>query len=484
MSTVFNVSKILSLLWSVLSLFCLFSSACAYGAPRLNFSSVGGYDYVKHDLTTMMQLLQLSRLGDYPFRVPSGYLLYGPPGTGKTMMIKALAGEAISRNATFLITAGSDFHDKYVGVAADRVRGLFEQAAASAPCIVYIDEIDALGSHRSDWTDAASTEKASTLNQLLVEMDGFVERRGVFVVGSTNRLDKLDPALLRPKRFDKIIYMGYPDVQTRKEILSIYRKRYLSDSSPTWCPDLADPNGDAWHYITQQLTQGMTGAEIENLLNQVMIDHWVATSTQTTTKQLSCIGLHDVERAWSRAVFGTDQPAPLVGVTKRAVAVHEVGHAVVAWWYAGRQVLPPVRRVSIESPSSHVLGYTLLEAPSQDTELFSRKQFIARIDLLLGGRVAEEMLLGHSDTTSGAVDDLARARYLAYRYIGDYGLGPSLYAERPWKLVARFLDKRAKSVRRLLEQVKPCLNKCIDFLEKHLVMNGTVLHQMMIDAAT
>jgi len=329
-------------------------------------------------------------------KIPKGVLLFGPPGTGKTLLAKAVAGEA---GVPFFSISGSDFVEMFVGVGASRVRDLFEQAKAAAPAIVFVDEIDAVGRHRGAGVGGGHDEREQTLNQLLVEMDGFDQKQGVILLASTNRPDILDPALLRPGRFDRQIVVDRPDLEGRKAVLAVHaRGKPLA------------PGVDL--DVIARRTPGFTGADLANLMNEAAL--------LAARHDLQLIGLPQLEEAIDRVMAGPERRSRLISEReKRVIAYHEGGHALVA------HALPntdPVHKISI-IPRGRALGYTLT-LPTEDKFLVTRSELVDELAMLLGGRTAEELIF--ADPTTGAQNDIDRATTIARQMVTEFGMSDAL----------------------------------------------------------
>jgi cell division protease FtsH len=369
---------------------------------RITFDNVAGADEEKDELREIVEFLKNpKKFIELGARIPKGVLLVGPPGTGKTLLAKAVAGEA---GVPFFSISGSDFVEMFVGVGASRVRDLFDQAKKSSPCIVFIDEIDAVGRHRGAGLGGGHDEREQTLNQLLVEMDGFAINEGIIILAATNRPDILDPALLRPGRFDRRVVVGIPDVKGREEIIKVHSKgKPLSKEV-----DLK---------VLAKRTPGFTGADIENMMNEAAI--------LAARKNAREIDMPEIEEAITRVIAGPEKKSRVITEKdKRLVAFHEAGHAVVA------KMLPnadPVHQVSI-IPRGQAGGYTLT-LPKEDKNYVSRSELEDEITMLLGGRVAEHLIL--KDISTGASNDLQRASQIARKMVTEYGmsddLGPITY---------------------------------------------------------
>jgi cell division protease FtsH len=365
--------------------------------PKVTFGDVAGLDEAVEELEEIKEFLESpSKFQQMGAKIPKGVLLYGPPGTGKTLLAKAVAGEA---GVPFFSISGSDFVEMFVGVGASRVRDLFEQAKAAAPAIVFVDEIDAVGRHRGAGLGGGHDEREQTLNQLLVEMDGFDQKQGVILLASTNRPDILDPALLRPGRFDRQIVVDRPDLEGRKAILAVHGKE----------KPLA-PGVDL--DVIARRTPGFTGADLANLMNEAAL--------LSARHNLKLIGLPQLEEAIDRVMAGPERKSRLISEReKRVIAYHEGGHALVA------HALPntdPVHKISI-IPRGRALGYTLT-LPTEDKFLVTRSELVDELAMLLGGRTAEELIF--ADPTTGAQNDIDRATTIARQMVTEYGMSDSL----------------------------------------------------------
>ena len=363
----------------------------------VTFDDVAGADEATDELREVVEFLRdperFARLGA---RVPAGVLLVGPPGTGKTLLARAVAGEA---GVPFFSISGSDFVEMFVGVGASRVRDLFRQALAKAPAIVFIDEIDAVGRHRGTGVGGGHDEREQTLNQLLVQMDGFDAQQGVVLIAATNRIDVLDPALLRPGRFDRHVVVDPPDRAGRLAVLQVHTRGTPLDD-------------DVDLEVVARRTPGATGADLAALVNEAAIA--AARRGSDTVDEV------DLRRATDRATSGTERPSRVLSeVERRVIAVHEAGHALVA------HALPladEVHRVSIVRRGA-ALGHTLI-LPPEDQHLHGRRELEDRMAVLLGGRAAEEVVVG--EVTTGAADDILRVTHLARSMVVEYGMSPKL----------------------------------------------------------
>ncbi|MDU2664176.1 MAG: ATP-dependent zinc metalloprotease FtsH [Clostridium perfringens] len=360
---------------------------------KVTFKDVAGADEEKGELEEIVDFLkQPKRYIEMGARIPKGVLLVGPPGTGKTLLAKAIAGEA---GVPFFSISGSDFVEMFVGVGASRVRDLFEQAKKNAPCIIFIDEIDAVGRQRGAGLGGGHDEREQTLNQLLVEMDGFGVNEGIIMIAATNRPDILDPALLRPGRFDRRILVGAPDVKGREEVLKVHtRNKHLSE--------------DVDLKVLAKMTPGFSGADLENLTNEAAL--------LAVRGGKSSIDMADVEEAITRVIAGPEKKSRVVSeYDRRITAVHESGHAVVS---NVLEYADPVHEISIIQRGM-AAGYTM-NLPEEDRTHTSKKQLKDKMVELLGGRVAEKLVIG--DISAGAKNDIDRASHIARSMVMEYGM--------------------------------------------------------------
>ena len=365
---------------------------------NVTFNDVAGVDEAKQELVEVIEFLKTpAKFTELGGRIPKGILLVGPPGTGKTMLAKAVAGES---GVPFFSISGSEFVEMFVGMGAARVRDLFEQAKQKAPCIIFIDELDALGKARGFGSVGGHDEREQTLNQLLVEMDGFDTRVGVILMAATNRPEILDPALLRPGRFDRHILVDRPDKVGRKEILQVHMKKIKSG-----------PDVDL--EILANMTPGMVGADLANLVNEAAL-----LAVRRNKKEVS---MSEFSEAVERIVAGLEKKNRLINpMERKTVAYHEMGHALVALSLPGTD---PVHKISIIPRGISALGYTM-QVPTEDRFLMRKTELLNKIASLLGGRAAEEIIFG--DISTGAHSDLSRATDIAKSMIREYGMSAKL----------------------------------------------------------
>ena len=446
------------------------------GNKKITFADVAGVDEEKAELQEVVDFLRNpQKFAEIGARIPHGILLSGPPGTGKTLLARAVAGEA---DVQFLSISGSDFMEMYVGVGASRVRDLFDQAKRMAPAIIFIDEIDAVGRKRGSGLGGGHDEREQTLNQLLVEMDGFSRTEGVIVLAATNRVDILDPALLRPGRFDRQIYVGRPDAKGREDILKVHAKdKRLDDSVNLRTIAMA--------------TSGFTGADLSNLLNEAAI--------MAAREDRMVLNMRDINDAIMKILAGPEKRSRVS--LKRDLyltAVHEAGHAVAMYSLPTHD---PVHQISI-IPRGNALGLTWTQ-PLEDSTHMTRNEMFEKIVGLLGGRVAEALFL--NDISTGASNDIDRASKIARDMVSRYGMceklgtvsytgGDELFIGRDYQStksysekVAGTIDDEVKAIidaaynqcRSILERDKDKLNQVVDFLMENETMSGAQFAQCM-----
>lgn len=396
----------------------------AEGDKETTFDNVAGLDEEKQELTELVDFLKApKKYIDVGARIPKGVLLVGPPGTGKTLLARAVSGEA---GVPFFSISGSDFVEMFVGVGASRVRDLFEQAKKNSPCIIFIDEIDAVARKRGAGMGGGHDEREQTLNQLLVEMDGFGDNEGVIIMAATNRVDILDPAILRPGRFDRQVTVGRPDVKGREEILRIHsRGKPLQE--------------DVDLRVVAQTTPGFTGADLENLMNE--------SALLTARGNKRAIDMEEVQKALIKISVGTEKKSHVVSKKERRItAYHEAGHAIL---HEVLSEIDPVHSISI-IPTGPAGGYTM-QLPGEDTLYLTKTYMHQEIVALLGGRAAEELVIG--DITTGASNDIERATKIARNMVTRYGmsdLGPMQYGENEEEV---FLGRDYNQKRNYSEEV-------------------------------
>ena len=450
-----------------------FGDARVQAAPqdsKVTFQDVAGEDEEKEELREIVEFLrQPDKYLALGARVPKGVLLVGPPGTGKTLLAKAVAGEA---GVKFLSISGSDFVEMYVGVGASRVRDLFHQAKQSSPAIVFIDEIDAVGRQRGSGLGGGHDEREQTLNQLLVEMDGFAANEGVVVLAATNRVDILDPALLRPGRFDRQVYVGLPDIKGRRDILAVHARNK---------PLAEDVDLDK----LAKGTSGFTGADLENLLNEAAL--------LAGRRDEKAITMDDLQKSVIKVIAGPEKRSRVIPEhERRLTAYHEAGHAVVMHALPD---LDPVHQITIV-PRGQAGGMTIY-LPDEDRSYLSRSYLLDNIAGLLGGRAAEQMVLG--DISTGASSDISRATQMARKMVGTYGMsdrmgnvafdaghdevfiGKSMAQTRPYseetaaemdQEIRRIMDEAYGRCREILERYRPQLDQVAQFLLQHETMTA------------
>ena len=444
---------------------------------KITFKDVAGADEAKQELEEVVEFLKHpKKYNDLGAKIPKGVLLYGPPGTGKTLLAKAVAGEA---GVPFFSISGSDFVEMFVGVGASRVRDLFEQAKKSAPCIVFIDEIDAVGRQRGAGLGGGHDEREQTLNQLLVEMDGFGANEGIIMIAATNRPDILDPALLRPGRFDRQIVVDRPDIKGRQEILKVHVKG--KPISP-----------EVELGVIARRTPGFTGADLSNLVNEAAL--------MAARKNKNKIDMPEMEEAAERVIMGPERRSRVISdKEKRLTAYHEGGHTLVGMLLDNTD---PVHKVTI-IPRGRAGGYTL-SLPKEDRYYATRSEMLDDLKVLLGGRVAEALVL--KEISSGASNDLQRATSLARQMICEYGMSPELgpmtfghrqdqvflgrdigrdkdYSEEVAakidKEIRKFIDEAYQKTESLLNENMDKLHLIADALIERETLEGEEIDQLM-----
>jgi len=425
----------------------------------INFNDVGGYNNIKNELNQCIDILSnYAKYAPYNVRVPKGLIFEGPPGNGKTLLAKALAGEA---KTGFIAVSGSEFQEKYVGVGSSRIRELFKLAKQNIPCIIFIDEIDALGRKRSSDGDTSGNERDSTLNELLVALDGFKNTSGIFVIGATNRADLLDTALTRPGRIDKRIYIGNPDKITRKAILNIHSSGKPYDST-IHIDNLVE------------ITNGFSGAQIENLLNEAMLNALRENRNKFTNSDIDVI-VNKMLAGWqpSEHQFTTD--------IIDQIAIHELGHAIVGMLSTHHAKMTKVI-INLSSPNSP--AYTVFE--SSNTNIFTRDALFEHLMILLAGRIAEEVFYGVSVTT-GAINDFEEALKLAEKMVCYYGMGkkiiyPSMsekYKEIIDEEVAVLINDAYGYAEFIIRNSKELIEEGSDILKRDKILSYDSLVELM-----
>ncbi len=425
---------------------------------KVTFADVAGIEEAKEELQEIIAFLKdpkkFTRLGG---RIPKGVLLVGPPGTGKTLLARAIAGEA---GVPFFSISGSDFVEMFVGVGAARVRDLFIQGKKSAPCIIFIDEIDAVGRHRGAGLGGGHDEREQTLNQLLVEMDGFETNEGLILISATNRPDVLDPALLRPGRFDRQVVVPKPDVKGREQILGVHTKKI---------PLAGDVNLE----VLAKGTPGFTGADLANLANEAAL--------HAASLGLSSVTMDCFETAKDKVMMGRERRSMIISEEeKRSTAYHEAGHAIVATLIPGAD---PIHKVSI-IPRGMALGVTQ-QLPIDERHTYSKDYLKNNITILMGGRVAEELVRG--ELTTGAGNDIERATYIARKMVCEWGmsekLGPVTFGQKQDLIflgrdMTRHQDYSEAPARDIDQEVKEIVGSCYGRANTLLKANIHVLHQI------
>jgi cell division protease FtsH len=427
---------------------------------KTTFGDVAGCDEAKEEVSELVDFLRdpskFQKLGG---RIPTGVLLVGPPGTGKTLLAKAIAGEA---KVPFFSISGSDFVEMFVGVGASRVRDMFEQAKKAAPCIIFIDEIDAVGRQRGAGMGGGHDEREQTLNQMLVEMDGFAGNEGVIVIAATNRPDVLDPALLRPGRFDRQVHVGLPDIRGREQILKVHMRKV--------------PLGDnVQASLIARGTPGFSGADLANLVNEAAL--FAARSGKRT------VSMEEFDKAKDKIMMGSERKNMVMSEAEKTnTAYHEAGHAIVG------RLMPehdPVYKVSI-IPRGRALGVTMY-LPEQDRYSHSKQHLESMISSLFGGRIAESLTLGEDRVTTGASNDIERATDIARKMVTQWGLstkmGPMLYAEEEGEVflgrsMAKSKQMSDDTARAIDAEIKALIDRNYERAQNVLTEHIDILHAM------
>lgn len=424
-------------------------------SSSLSFQDIGGYDNIKTELMQCADLLlNYEKYAKYNIRIPKGIIFEGPPGNGKTLLAKCFCGEI---NMNFISVSGSQFQEKFVGVGSSRVRELFHLAHDNKPCIIFIDEIDAIGRTRSTDPSSSSSEKDDTLNELLIALDGFESYDGVFIIGSTNRVEVLDPALLRPGRIDKNIFIGNPDKMTRKAIVDIHSKCKPIDTSV----DIVE------------MTRGFSGAEIENLLNEAMLY-----ALRNDREQITMV---DIEHTLNIMLIGAESCQQTM--TKEMlykVAIHEMGHAICGILTDHQRVI----KVALNSGSSKIPGYTLFESTEGENIIRTKSMLTSQLMVLLSGRIAEEIFFGISITT-GAAHDIEISKLLVETMVVNYGMGSSIIFQDSSEKSKEIIDYEIDIIfqtayddaKAILLKSKPLIHKCAKIL---LVKNVLYVDEIIL----
>jgi len=427
---------------------------------KVTFADVAGVDEAKSEVAELVDFLRdpqkFQKLGG---RVPRGVLMVGPPGTGKTLLARAIAGEA---KVPFFTISGSDFVEMFVGVGASRVRDMFEQAKRHAPCIIFIDEIDAVGRHRGAGLGGGHDEREQTLNQLLVEMDGFEGNEGVIVIAATNRPDVLDPALLRPGRFDRQVVVSLPDIKGREQILKVHLRKVPA------AVDI-DP------LVIARGTPGFSGADLANLVNEAAL--------MAARHNKTVVTMPELDKAKDKILMGVERRSLAMNEKEKTLtAYHEAGHAIVG---LSVEEHDPVYKVTI-IPRSRALGVTLF-LPTEDRYSYTKRRLESQISSLFGGRLAEELIFGADSVTTGASNDIERATEIARKMVTRWGLserlGPLTYGEEDGEVflghsVSKHKDLSGETARIIDEEIRRIIDKNYDRAKQILSDNIDKLHTM------
>ena len=418
-----------------------------------SFKDIGGYTNIKNELYQCIDILNnYKKYQNYNIRIPKGLILEGPPGNGKTLIAKGFAGET---NTSFIAVSGSQFQEKYVGVGQTRVRELFKLARENCPCVIFIDEIDAIGRKRSSDGESSSSERDNTLNELLVQLDGFKTTQGIFLIGATNRMDLLDSALLRPGRIDKKIFIGHPDAITRESIIDIHLKGKPFNKATINVKDLVD------------VTAGLSGAQIENLLNEAMLNALRSNRDKMEYTDID-LTMNKIMVGWqpSEHQFSTD-------IIDR-IAIHEMGHAVVGFFSKHHSKMSKVI-INLSAPKSP--GYTMFETST--SAIYTREALFEHLMILLAGRIAEEIFYDVSVTT-GAINDFEEAFKLAEKMIIYYGMGKNIiypnlsdkYKQKIDDEVVGLINDAYQMSKIILEESKDFISECAIILKKEKLLKA------------
>ncbi len=421
---------------------------------KVRFKDVAGIDEAKEELVEIVDFLKdPTKFTEAGARIPTGVLLYGEPGTGKTLLAKAIAGEA---GVTFYSISGSNFVEMYVGIGASRVRDLFAEGKKKAPCIIFIDEIDAVGRHRSSGAAGGNDEREQTLNQLLVEMDGFEVNDNVIIVAATNRLDILDQALLRPGRFDRQVLVPLPDVLGREQILKVHAEKIRTATDIDW-------------NIVAKSTPGFSGAELANMINEAAL---------MVARQGGDVNMNDLEAAKDKVMMGAERRSMIITVEeKRITAYHEVGHALVAWMLPGAD---PVHKVTIV-PRGKALGLTM-QLPETEKHSHSYSYLFNNLCILLGGRIAEELIF--DEITTGSGNDIERVSDLARKMVCEWGMskniGPIVFkaSDQPGASTPLVSDA---SIEKINSEIRDLIDTAHDTARKILSDNMEIMEAITLD---
>ena len=418
---------------------------------KVTFKDVAGCEEAKHEVVEIVEFLRdparFQKLGG---RIPRGILLVGPPGTGKTLLAKAVAGEA---KVPFFTISGSDFVEMFVGVGASRVRDMFDQAKKQSPCIIFIDEIDAVGRHRGAGLGGGHDEREQTLNQMLVEMDGFGDNSGVIVIAATNRPDVLDPALLRPGRFDRQVVVPLPDIKGREQILQVHMTKVPLEK-------------DASAQVIARGTPGFSGADLANLVNEAAI--------MAAREHKNLVSMQDLEKAKDKIMMGAERNSMVMDEhEKNLTAYHEAGHAIVG---LSVEQHDPVYKVSI-IPRGRALGVTMF-LPERDRYSYTKQRLMSQIASLFGGRIAEELIFGRDNITTGASNDIERATQLARNMVTRWGLsdtmGPLVYGSEEGEV---FLGRQTSKS----NDISDATTHTIDAEIRHLIDKNYTLAKTILE---